>query len=195
MRSCARTAGNPYQPCPAMTSVFWLLSSASFVIDILSTPFSDLTAYSFLLQGVAMPAMNNILSKWVPVSERSRSLSLVYSGMYLGSVTGLAFSPLLIHKFGWPSVFYSFGSLGAVWFTTWATKVLLSSSVSLYISNSSSVAKIDFSFHHITSEFIVRLFLRHIVPHLKILESVQQKRSLLLVKAQQASLLKQFHGN
>ena len=137
MRSCARTAGNPYQPCPAMTSVFWLLSSASFVIDILSTPFSDLTAYSFLLQGVAMPAMNNILSKWVPVSERSRSLSLVYSGMYLGSVTGLAFSPLLIHKFGWPSVFYSFGSLGAVWFTTWATKVLLSSSVPLYISNSS----------------------------------------------------------
>jgi MFS transporter, ACS family, solute carrier family 17 (sodium-dependent inorganic phosphate cotransporter), other len=70
-----------------------------------------------------MPAMNNILSKWVPVSERSRSLSLVYSGMYLGSVTGLAFSPLLIHKFGWPSVFYSFGSLGAVWFTTWALKV------------------------------------------------------------------------
>jgi ACS family sodium-dependent inorganic phosphate cotransporter len=71
-----------------------------------------------------MPAMNNILSKWVPVSERSRSLALVYSGMYLGSVTGLAFSPFLIHKFGWPSVFYSFGSLGTVWFATWATKVL-----------------------------------------------------------------------
>ncbi|CAM0880971.1 unnamed protein product [Alopecurus aequalis] len=75
-------------------------------------------------EGVAMPAMNNILSKWVPVSERSRSLALVYSGMYLGSVTGLAFSPFLIHKFGWPSVFYSFGSLGTVWFATWASKVL-----------------------------------------------------------------------
>ncbi|KAL5075493.1 hypothetical protein RYX36_014477 [Vicia faba] len=59
-----------------------------------------------------MPAMNNILSKWVPVAERSRSLSLVYSGMYLRSVTGLAFSPFLIHQYGWPSVFYSFGSLG-----------------------------------------------------------------------------------
>jgi hypothetical protein len=79
--------------------------------------------------------------------------------------------------------------------TTWVTKVLLSSSVALYIWNSSSVAKIDFWFHRITSKFIARLFLRHIVPHLKILESVQQKRSLLLVKAQQASLLKQFHGN
>ncbi|KDO66840.1 hypothetical protein CISIN_1g010343mg [Citrus sinensis] len=73
-------------------------------------------------EGVAMPAMNNILSKWVPVAERSRSLALVYSGMYLGSVTGLAFSPFLIHRFGWPSVFYSFGSLGTVWFTVWLSK-------------------------------------------------------------------------
>lgn len=74
-------------------------------------------------QGVAMPAMNNILSKWIPVSERSRSLALVYSGMYLGSVTGLAFSPILIHRFGWPSVFYSFGSLGSIWFALWLRKV------------------------------------------------------------------------
>lgn len=71
-----------------------------------------------------MPAMNNILSKWVPVSERSRSLALVYSGMYLGSVTGLAFSPFLIHQFGWPSVFFSFGSLGTVWFAVWLSKVM-----------------------------------------------------------------------
>lgn len=66
-----------------------------------------------------MPAMNNLLSRWVPVRERSRSLALVYSGMYLGSVTGLAFSPGLIHKFNWPSVFFSFGSLGAIWFASW----------------------------------------------------------------------------
>ncbi|KAJ4953111.1 hypothetical protein NE237_029943 [Protea cynaroides] len=73
-------------------------------------------------EGVAMPAMNNILSKWIPVSERSRSLAFVYSGMYLGSVTGLAFSPILIHKFGWPSIFYSFGSLGSIWFALWMNK-------------------------------------------------------------------------
>lgn len=100
-----------------------------------------------------MPAMNNILSKWVPVSERSRSLSLVYSGMYLGSVTGLAFSPLLIHKFGWPSVFFSFGSLGLVWFTTWATKVFLSSGVALYTRNYSGGANIVLWSHCIIFEF------------------------------------------
>ncbi|GAB2225817.1 hypothetical protein Drorol1_Dr00021584 [Drosera rotundifolia] len=75
-------------------------------------------------EGVAMPAMTNILSKWIPVSERSRSLALVYSGMHLGSVTGLAFSPKLIHKFGWPSVFYCFGSLGSIWLAVWLNKVL-----------------------------------------------------------------------
>ncbi|KAA0048964.1 ascorbate transporter [Cucumis melo var. makuwa] len=79
-------------------------------------------AFMGIGEGVAMPAMNNIISKWIPVSERSRSLALVYSGMYLGSVTGLAFSPVLIHKFGWPSVFYSFGSLGSIWFALWLTK-------------------------------------------------------------------------
>lgn len=72
-----------------------------------------------------MPAMNNLLSRWIPVSERSRSLALVYSGMYLGSVAGLAASPALIHKFGWPSVFYSFGSLGSIWFAIWLSKVRL----------------------------------------------------------------------
>ncbi|XP_004500238.1 sodium-dependent phosphate transport protein 1, chloroplastic isoform X2 [Cicer arietinum] len=79
-------------------------------------------AFMGIGEGVAMPAMNNILSKWVPVAERSRSLALVYSGMYLGSVTGLAFSPFLIHQYGWPSVFYSFGSLGTVWFSIWLSK-------------------------------------------------------------------------
>ncbi|GMP43505.1 hypothetical protein CsSME_00012839 [Camellia sinensis var. sinensis] len=79
-------------------------------------------AFMGIGEGVAMPAMNNILSKWIPVSERSRSLAFVYSGMYLGSVTGLAFSPILIHKFGWASVFYSFGSLGSIWFALWLSK-------------------------------------------------------------------------
>ncbi|KAI8022464.1 hypothetical protein LOK49_LG03G02246 [Camellia lanceoleosa] len=61
-------------------------------------------AFMGIGEGVAMPAMNNILSKWIPVSERRRSLAVVYNGMYLGSVAGLAFSPILIHNFGWSSV-------------------------------------------------------------------------------------------
>ena len=33
------------------------------------------------------------LLRWVPVKERSRSLALVYSGMFLGSIIGLSLSP------------------------------------------------------------------------------------------------------
>lgn len=104
--------------------VWWSIATAlTPVAAKLGLPFLLVVrAFMGIGEGVAMPAMNNILSKWVPVAERSRSLALVYSGMYLGSVTGLAFSPFLIHQFGWPSVFYSFGSLGTVWFALWLNK-------------------------------------------------------------------------
>ncbi|KAG6629104.1 hypothetical protein CIPAW_14G060700 [Carya illinoinensis] len=104
--------------------VWWSIATALTPIAAkLGLPFLLVVrAFMGIGEGVAMPAMNNILSKWVPVAERSRSLALVYSGMYLGSVTGLAFSPFLIHQFGWPSVFYSFGSLGTVWVSVWLSK-------------------------------------------------------------------------
>eukprot|EP00871_Galdieria_phlegrea_P005397 jgi/Galph1/5859/GphlegSOOS_G4501.1 len=70
-------------------------------------------------EGVAMPAMNQMVSKWVPSGERSRSLSLIYSGMYFGSVIGLLACPKLISTFGWHSVFTSFGLLGIIWWLFW----------------------------------------------------------------------------
>uniref|UniRef100_A0A7N0UTX4 Major facilitator superfamily (MFS) profile domain-containing protein n=1 Tax=Kalanchoe fedtschenkoi TaxID=63787 RepID=A0A7N0UTX4_KALFE len=104
--------------------VWWSLATVlTPVAARLGLPFLlVMRAFMGIGEGVAMPAMNNLLSKWIPISERSRSLALVYSGMYLGSVVGLAFSPILIHKFGWPSVFYSFGSLGSIWFAIWLSK-------------------------------------------------------------------------
>jgi MFS family permease len=72
-------------------------------------------------EGVAMPAMNQVLSRWVPRGERSKSLSLVYSGMYLGSTVGLLCCPTLIANFGWQSVFYFFGAFGGLWWLAWNT--------------------------------------------------------------------------
>ena len=70
-------------------------------------------------EGVAMPSMNQMLSKWVPRMERSRALSFTYSGMYAGSMLGLLVSPHLITTQGWPFVFHSFGLLGFVWVAGW----------------------------------------------------------------------------
>lgn len=57
--------------------------------------------------------------RWVPASERSRSLALVYSGMYSGSIMGLALSPHMVAALQWPSVFYVFGFIGVFWFFAW----------------------------------------------------------------------------
>jgi len=70
-------------------------------------------------EGVALPAMNTLVSRWVPRQERSRSLSLVYSGMYAGSVAGLALCPRLVQEAGWPSAFFIFGGVGGLWFLLW----------------------------------------------------------------------------
>ena len=56
------------------------------------------------------------------MAERSRSLALVYSGMFIGSIIGLSLSPYMIKSLGWPSVFYIFGSLGVLWFGLWRAK-------------------------------------------------------------------------
>ena len=102
--------------------VWWSLATAL-------TPLAAKTSLPVLLamralmgigEGVAMPAMNNMLSRWVPALERSRSLALVYSGMYVGSMLGLGLSPSLIASKGWPSVFYIFGSLGVLWGVLWS---------------------------------------------------------------------------
>ena len=57
--------------------------------------------------------------RWVPVQERSRSLAFVYSGMFVGSIIGLAVSPHLIQLLGWSSVFHIFGLFGAFWLFSW----------------------------------------------------------------------------
>ncbi|GMH18480.1 hypothetical protein Nepgr_020321 [Nepenthes gracilis] len=73
-------------------------------------------------EGVAMPAMNNIISKWVLTGERSGALALIYSSMYLGSIADFVFFPILLHKFGGPSVFCSFESLRGAWVALWLSK-------------------------------------------------------------------------
>lgn len=132
-------------------------------------------------QGVAMPAMNNILSKWIPVAERSRALALVYSGMYLGSVTGLAVSPALIHRFGWPSVFYSFGSLGSIWFALWLRKVR--SAFCYFTQMQTKVIKPS------------SLLSRHIAHQKKTQNLVRRRKGLSWVAAHQRNLSRSFLGN
>jgi MFS family permease len=68
-------------------------------------------------EGCAMPAMNAIIQASIPERLVSRSLSCIYSGMFAGSVLGLALSPPLmsVAQQKWSVPFYVFGTTGLVW--------------------------------------------------------------------------------
>ena len=44
----------------------------------------------------------------------------MYIGVQVGIVVGMPLSGALAESFGWETVFYVFGGLGAIWFAIWS---------------------------------------------------------------------------
>lgn len=87
-------------------------------------------------EGTTYPALNCILSKWVPSSERAKLGTLVYAGGQIGTVVGNAASGLIIEATGtWTSVFYIFGGIGMLWFAAFALLCYSDPEVHPYISD------------------------------------------------------------
>ncbi|XP_069970495.1 sialin isoform X3 [Penaeus vannamei] len=73
-----------------------------------------------MTEGVTFPAMNVMMSYWIPPQERARSLTQSVGGCQFGTVVTLSISGWLSQtEWGWPSVFYLFGVLGLVWGYFW----------------------------------------------------------------------------
>lgn len=70
-------------------------------------------------EGVAFPAIHNLFARWVPLRERARSVTLNASGIPLGTVAALFFTPWIVTAWSWPAVFYCFGMLGFLWYALW----------------------------------------------------------------------------
>lgn len=47
-------------------------------------------------QGFMFPSIHSVLAQWAPQNERSRSVSLTTSGMYLGAAAGMLVVPTLV---------------------------------------------------------------------------------------------------
>ena len=73
-------------------------------------------------EGVNFPAIHSLTARWMPQRERARTLSLNFSGMYLGTVVALVFSPLVIEAMGWPALFYLSAAVGVLWVVAWMIK-------------------------------------------------------------------------
>ncbi|KAF4354298.1 hypothetical protein CsatB_025733 [Cannabis sativa] len=70
-------------------------------------------------QGFIFPSIHTVLAQWVPPHERSRSVSLTTSGMYLGAAAGMLFLPSLVKFRGPQSVFLAEAALGGMWSMLW----------------------------------------------------------------------------
>ncbi|XP_070496443.1 putative inorganic phosphate cotransporter [Chironomus tepperi] len=68
-------------------------------------------------EGTTFPALNTLLSAWIPSKERAKAAAFVYGGAQIGNILTHSISGLLIDRFeGWSSPFYFFGTVGVTWF-------------------------------------------------------------------------------
>ncbi|KAL2898789.1 putative anion transporter 4 chloroplastic [Bienertia sinuspersici] len=72
-----------------------------------------------IAEGVALPSMNNMISKWFPQAERARAVGIAMAGFQLGSAVGLVLSPILMSNAGVFGPFVIFGLSGFFWVVVW----------------------------------------------------------------------------
>ena len=70
-------------------------------------------------EGITFPAWHSLYARWIPFSERARSVAVTNSAIPIGTIFGLVVTPLLILEYGWELAFYLYGGLGFVWYYFW----------------------------------------------------------------------------
>ncbi|PKU68872.1 putative anion transporter 3, chloroplastic [Dendrobium catenatum] len=76
-----------------------------------------------LAEGVALPSMNTLLSRWFPGHERASAVGISMAGFHLGNVMGFLATPVLAAKVGINGSFGFFGLMGFLWLSMWAVGV------------------------------------------------------------------------
>lgn len=72
--------------------------------------------------GAFWPSMSSLWAYWAPAHERSRLVGIANAGSQIGNVVSFSLGGYLcVNGFsgGWPSIFYTFGAIGAVWTILW----------------------------------------------------------------------------
>lgn len=86
--------------------------------------------------GLSFPSINTVYAKWAPPLERSKMSGFGISGCFAGTVIAMLASGSLAVHFGWESVFYCFGIIGAIWWVTWFLLIKESPENDQFISDS-----------------------------------------------------------
>ena len=70
-------------------------------------------------EGITFPSVYAMFGRWVPETERSRAIGILFSTIPLGSVFALLATPWIVTHYGWEMGFYAFGAVGFVWWIFW----------------------------------------------------------------------------
>jgi len=70
-------------------------------------------------EGVCYPTIHALLSQWLPEQERSRYVTFIWGGGYVGTIVAMVSCPHIIDRYNWQMNFYFFGFLGIVWGIIW----------------------------------------------------------------------------
>ncbi|KAK4744272.1 hypothetical protein SAY87_010584 [Trapa incisa] len=73
-----------------------------------------------LAEGVALPCMSTLSSRWFPTHERASAVAISMAGFHLGNVVGLILTPIMMWSTGIPGPFTFFSTVGLLWLTRWA---------------------------------------------------------------------------
>jgi MFS transporter, ACS family, solute carrier family 17 (sodium-dependent inorganic phosphate cotransporter), other len=102
-------------------SVFTLLTPPAAAVSI------PLLVAARILMGVGeaaiFPASVELYSRWIPVTERTRAMAKLLSGIPMGTVVGLMATGWIVGRWHWSMAFYSFGVLGLGWAVIWFARI------------------------------------------------------------------------
>ncbi len=102
-------------------SVFTLLTPLAAAVSI------PLLIATRILMGVGeaaiFPASVELYSRWIPVTERTRAMARLLSGIPMGTVVGLMATGWIVGRWHWSMAFYSFGVLGLAWGVVWFARI------------------------------------------------------------------------
>ncbi len=73
-----------------------------------------------VFQGAVIPSLFALAQKWLPEHERNKLFPIIIAGAQFGLIASYPISSLMGDNFGWESIFYTFGSVGCVWFVFYA---------------------------------------------------------------------------
>ncbi|PSC76976.1 putative anion transporter chloroplastic [Micractinium conductrix] len=103
---------------PALAITPWVAAAGLTLPAVLAARF--LVGFG---EGVALPAMNNLVSRHIPPARKATALGNVFTGFHTGNLVGLLLSPLILQRFGWRALFYMFGLAGVPLLLMWAAVV------------------------------------------------------------------------